>query len=78
VDVDLLHPSATVFDVVYIPAETELVRLARVRGMRAANGDRMLDAQAATAWVRWTGLADPTDVIREAVAPLLARGDLQP
>jgi hypothetical protein len=23
-------------------------------------------------------LADPTDVMREAVAPLLARGDLQP
>lgn len=78
VDVDLLPPSATVFDVVYIPAETELVRLARARGMRGANGDRMLVAQAATAWVRWTGLADPTDVMREAVAPLLARGDLQP
>jgi shikimate dehydrogenase len=78
VDVELLAPSAAVFDVVYIPAETELVRRARARGMRAANGDRMLVAQAATAWVRWTGLADPTDVMREAVAPLLARGDLQP
>jgi shikimate dehydrogenase len=67
-----------VFDVVYIPAETELVRQARARGMSAANGDRMLVAQAATAWVRWTGLADPTDVMREAVEPLLARADLQP
>jgi shikimate 5-dehydrogenase len=28
--------------------------------------------------VWWTGLADPSDVMREAVAPLLARGDLQP
>jgi hypothetical protein len=28
--------------------------------------------------VWWTGLADPTDVMREAVAPLLARGDFQP
>jgi shikimate dehydrogenase len=67
-----------VFDVVYIPAETELVRRARARGMHAANGDRMLVAQAAAAWVRWTGLADPTDVMREAVEPLLARADLQP
>jgi shikimate dehydrogenase len=78
VDVELLDPSAAVFDVVYIPAETELVRRARARGMRAANGDRMLVAQAATAWVRWTGLADPTDVMHEAVAPLLARDDLRP
>ncbi|MCG5214593.1 shikimate dehydrogenase family protein [Streptosporangium sp. KLBMP 9127] len=78
VDVGLINPSAAVFDVVYIPAETELVRQARARGMRAANGDRMLVAQAARAWTRWTGLADPTDVMRDAVAPLLARDDLQP
>jgi shikimate dehydrogenase len=78
VDIELINRSAAVFDVVYIPAETELVRRARARGMRAANGDRMLVAQAAAAWVRWTGLADPTDVMCEAVAPLLARADLQP
>ncbi|MFI0421607.1 shikimate dehydrogenase family protein [Spongiactinospora sp. 9N601] len=78
VDVALLAPAATVFDVVYIPAETELVRQARARGMRAANGDRMLVAQAATAWTRWTGLPDPTEVMSAAVAPLLARDDLAP
>ncbi|MEJ3658483.1 shikimate dehydrogenase [Actinomycetes bacterium KLBMP 9759] len=78
VDVDLLAPSAAVFDVVYIPAETELVRQARARGMRAANGDHMLVAQAAAAWSRWTGLADPSDVMRSAVAPLLATADLPP
>jgi shikimate dehydrogenase len=78
IDVESLNPVAAVFDVVYIPAETELVRQARARGMRAANGDRMLVAQAATAWVRWTGLADPTEVMRDAVAPLLTRVDLQP
>ncbi|WP_232666085.1 shikimate dehydrogenase family protein [Pseudonocardia sp. TRM90224] len=78
VDVDLLAPTAVVFDVVYVPAETELVRRARARGMRAANGDRMLIAQAAAAWTRWTGLADPTEVMRSAVAPLLADHDLPP
>jgi hypothetical protein len=30
------------------------------------------------AWVRWTGLADPTDVLRQVVAPLLARDDVRP
>lgn len=78
IDVDLLSPAAAVFDVVYIPAETELVCQARARGMRAANGDRMLVAQAAAAWIRWTGMADPTEVMRAAVAPLLASDDLVP
>ncbi|RFS82496.1 hypothetical protein D0T12_27245 [Actinomadura spongiicola] len=72
IDVDVLDPSAAVFDVVYIPAETELVRRARARGMRASNGDGMLVAQAAAAWCRWTGLPDPTETMRRAVAPLLA------
>jgi shikimate dehydrogenase len=78
VDVELLNPAAAVFDVVYIPAQTELVRQARARGLRAVNGDRMLVAQAAAAWTRWTGRSDPTDVMRDAVAPLLARDDLRP
>ncbi|MFI0408632.1 shikimate dehydrogenase family protein [Actinomadura sp. 3N508] len=78
VAVDLLAPSAAVFDVVYIPAETELVRQARARGMRASNGDGMLVAQAAAAWCRWTGLPDPTETMRRAVAPLLAEGDPRP
>ncbi|WP_067460908.1 shikimate dehydrogenase family protein [Actinomadura macra] len=77
VDVELIDPSAAVFDVVYTPAETELVRRARARGMRAANGDRMLVAQAAAAWCRWTGLPDPAETMRRAVAPLLAEGGPQ-
>lgn len=76
VEVGLVNPAAAVFDVVYIPAETELVRRARSRGMRAANGDRMLVAQAAAAWTRWTGLPDPSRTMHEAIAPLLARNDL--
>ncbi|WP_165969243.1 shikimate dehydrogenase [Actinomadura sp. KC06] len=78
VDVDLIRPSAAVFDVVYIPSETELVRRARARGMRASNGDGMLVAQAAAAWCRWTGLPDPSETMRRAVAPLLAEGDPRP
>lgn len=78
IDVALLDSASAVFDVVYIPSETELVRQARARGMRASNGDVMLVAQAATAWCRWTGLDDPSAIMREAVLPLLARGDLEP
>jgi shikimate dehydrogenase len=71
-NVELLQPGATVFDLVYVPAETPLVANARERGLRAANGSEMLIAQAAIAFERWTGIGGMADVMRTAVAPLLA------
>jgi len=70
--VELLPDHATVFDLVYVPAETPLVAAARGRGLRAANGAEMLIAQAAIAFERWTGVAGMAAVMRDAVAPLLA------
>jgi shikimate dehydrogenase len=72
IEVDILPPNATVFDVVYVPAETPLLRAARARGLRAANGSEMLIQQAAIAFERWTGVGGMADVMRSAVAPLLA------
>lgn len=72
IDVSLLPSPATVFDLVYVPAETPLLAAARARGLRAANGAEMLVAQAAIAFERWTGVANMDGVMREAVAPLLA------
>ena len=72
IDVELLPPEATVFDLVYVPAETPLLAAARARGLRAANGSEMLIAQAAIAFERWTGVGGMADVMRAAVAPLLA------
>ena len=69
--VDLLRSDATVFDLVYVPAETPLVAAARARGLRAANGSEMLIAQAAAAFERWTGVGGMADVMRTAVQPLL-------
>jgi shikimate dehydrogenase len=71
-DVDALPDGATVFDLVYVPAETPLLAAARARGLRAANGSEMLIAQAAAAFERWTGVGGMADVMRAAVAPLLA------
>jgi shikimate dehydrogenase len=71
-DVELLPADATVFDLVYVPAETPLVAAARSRGLRAANGSEMLIQQAAIAFERWTGVGGMADVMRDAVAPLLA------
>jgi len=72
IDVGLLPVGATVFDVVYVPAQTPLVAAARARGLNAANGSEMLIAQAAIAFERWTGVGGMADVMRDAVAPLLA------
>ncbi len=72
IDVALLPAHATVFDLVYVPAETPLLAAARARGLRAANGSEMLIAQAAIAFERWTGVGGMAGVMRAAVAPLLA------
>lgn len=72
IPVDVLPATATLFDLVYVPPETPLLQAARARGLRAANGSEMLIAQAAIAFERWTGVAGMADVMRAAVAPLLA------
>jgi len=72
IEVETLPSPATVFDLVYVPSETPLLAAARARGLRAANGSEMLIAQAAIAFERWTGVGGMADVMREAVAPLLA------
>lgn len=72
IPVEQLPGDATVFDLVYVPAETPLLRAARQRGLRATNGSEMLIAQAALAFERWTGVAGMAPVMRAAVAPLLA------
>src|SRR3954468_19845191 len=70
--VDELPLTATVFDCVYVPAQTPLLAAARARGLSSANGSEMLIAQAAIAFERWTGISGMAGVMREAVAPLLA------
>jgi len=75
--VDGLGDEVTVFDCVYVPAETPLVAAARARGLRAANGSEMLIAQAAIAFERWTGVGGMAGVMRDAVAPLLADPDVR-
>ena len=69
--VELLRSDATVFDLVYVPAETPLLAAARARGLQASNGSEMLIAQAAAAFERWTGVGGMADVMRTAVQPLL-------
>ncbi len=57
-DLDLasLPPYAVVNDIVYSPLETSLLRAARAKGLRIADGLGMLLHQAAPGFARWFGL----------------------
>ncbi len=61
-----LPGGAFVYDMVYIPRETALVRRARSAGLGAANGAGMLVEQAAAAFELWTGRTAPRGVMRRA------------
>jgi shikimate dehydrogenase len=64
---DLALPQKpAVYDLVYNPLETRLVRRARQAGLLAANGAGMLVAQAALAFRCWTGLEPPYEVMEKA------------
>ena len=68
---DLIQPGATVFDVVYNPAETPLVRAARAQGATAASGLGMLVYQAAESFKLWTGAEADTAAMFSAARDAL-------
>jgi shikimate 5-dehydrogenase len=70
----LLRPNALVFDMVYDPLETRLLREASAVGCATIGGLEMLLAQAEAQFETWTGLEAPHDVMKTA-ALLLAQAE---
>ena len=60
-------PQAALYDLVYNPAETALMRAARGDGLRVTNGLGMLVEQAALSFEIWTGLEAPRQAMHQAV-----------
>jgi len=62
----LIPGGALVYDVVYNPIETELLRQAREAGARTLNGLAMLVYQGADSFELWTGKGAPVDIMMDA------------
>lgn len=60
-------PGSFVYDMVYKPRETKLLRQARVAGCGVANGLGMLLHQGALAFELWTGLRPDVAVMKQAL-----------
>jgi shikimate dehydrogenase len=70
---DQLRPGATVYDLIYTPRPTQLLRQAARRGCPTQDGLEMLVQQGAAALRLWSGLETvPTDAMRTAVETALA------
>lgn len=63
----VLQPSQVVYDLVYAPRDTRLLRYARTHGARAIGGLGMLLHQGALAFERWTGVTPDVQVMRDAL-----------
>jgi shikimate dehydrogenase len=62
-----LRQAGAVYDMIYRPAETALLREAKVAGCRTANGLGMLLYQGAKALELWIGQAAPVAIMRRAL-----------
>ncbi|MGQ9641038.1 MAG: shikimate dehydrogenase [Candidatus Bathycorpusculaceae bacterium] len=66
VNMKLLHPNLTVFDLVYNPPETRLLREAKAIGAKTVDGICMLVYQGTLSFKIWTGRKAPVDVMIKA------------
>lgn len=71
VDPDFLHKNLLVYDIVYNPRTTTLLRDARNKGAKTANGIGMLLNQGALSFSLWTGRKAPVHVMKKALVGVL-------
>lgn len=74
VDPDLLRPDLLVFDAVYNPPMTRLLREAEASGSKVLTGVNMLVYQGVAAFELWTGREAPEAVMMESVLDALGGG----
>lgn len=73
---DMMHPALVVFDIVYNPLETKLLREAKKAGVKKiVDGVKMLVYQGAASFELWTKRKPPVAVMEKAVRSALIRRD---
>ncbi len=65
------HPDLTVFDIVYNPLETRLLKEAKASGAKTVSGVLMLVYQGAEAFRLWTGVEPPVELMKKTVLEAL-------
>lgn len=69
---DMMHKDLTVFDIVYNPQNTLLLKEAKKAGATTIDGVMMLVFQGAESFRIWTGRSPPVDVMEKAVRKQLS------
>jgi shikimate dehydrogenase len=62
IDEDLLHPRLMVYDLIYNPQETALLKMAKNKGAKVSNGLGMLFFQGVLAFQHWAGVQLPPQI----------------
>jgi shikimate dehydrogenase len=70
---NLLHPGLIVYDIVYNPLKTRLLREAEAVGASTISGVDMLVWQGASAFEKWTGQKAPVELMKREAVRLLRR-----
>lgn len=65
VDVSIFHKDLFVYDMIYNPEETMLIKQAKNAGCSTMNGLHMLLYQGAAAFELWTGEQMPVEIVKE-------------
>lgn len=75
IPLEWIHPNLFVYDLIYNPPETPLLKHARETGAKTCNGISMLVHQGAEAFEIWTGKKPPLSVMFGAVEQALSHGN---
>ena len=75
VPAQLLKPGLVVFDIVYNPIKTRLLREAEAAGAKTISGIDMLVWQGASSVEIWTGLKEPVELMREEAIKVLQKNE---
>lgn len=73
VDEKLIHKNLFVYDLIYNPSETNLLKVAKHKGAKVSNGLGMLLYQGMLSFEIWIGKTAPLDIMRQALQKELTR-----